>query len=443
MKWGLPILVGLIVLMGISVFGVVDMTLYRQMPYYTQMLQRIDSIPTVQDSGDTLKVGWAKVNLGPPYPVPIAIAQGHHNKDFERVEDSIWVRAFVFDNGLRKAAYVTMDMLIVPPTVTQQLDSALAGSGFNLNNTYLTATHCHNSIGAWGPGLIGKIFAGKYDQKLVNHITHCIVQAIKQADGDKVRARIGYKDIDAHELVYNRLVGNKSSVDPWLHLVKIVRDDSSTALMATFAAHATTLAGDYMNLHRDYPGELVDLMASLPGVSFAAFSAGAVGSMGPVFADLPHLEQKDSMAVNVFRRIKEVEDTLPTHYVTELNAFRVPLLLRGMCFRVANRIRIRPWVAKELVGDYPLSVCMLRVGNVLYAGMPCDFSGELTAPLMHEANERHLTLVVTSFNGGYMGYITRDDWYDMNAYETRTMNWYGPYNGTYLSEVVTRLMRKI
>jgi hypothetical protein len=86
---------------------------------------------------------------------------------------------------------------------------------------------------------------------------------------------------------------------------------------------------------------------------------------------------------------------------------------------------------------------MLRVGNVLFTGMPCDFSGELTESPIHDADGRHLNLIVTSFNGGYMGYVTRDDWYDLNAYETRTMNWYGPYNGAYLSEVITRLMAKI
>jgi neutral ceramidase len=45
-------------------------------------------------------------------------------------------------------------------------------------------------------------------------------------------------------------------------------------------------------------------------------------------------------------------------------------------------------------------------------------------------------LIVTSFNGGYVGYITKDEWYDLNKYETRTMNWFGPYNGAYFSEII-------
>ena len=44
--------------------------------------------------------------------------------------------------------------------------------------------------------------------------------------------------------------------------------------------------------------------------------------------------------------------------------------------------------------------------------------------------------MITSFNGGYMGYVTKDEWYDEDLYETRTMNWYGPYNGAYFEELI-------
>ena len=440
---GLLILAGLLLLLAFSLFTTVDMTPYREMPYYKRMAQRVYALPDTKLDSDTLKVGWAKVNLSPAYPVPIAIAQSHGGKSFERIEDSIWVRAFVFDNGLRKAAFVTMDLMIVPPTVTELLNDSLRALGFSLNNTYLTATHTHNSIGAWGPGYVGKIFAGKYDQQVVNHIVHCITEAIKNADAEKARAKIGYADVNAPELVYNRLVGDKGTTDPWLHILKVVRDDGKTALLANYAAHATCLPADYMNLHRDYPGKLVDLLEHWPGIDFAAYSAGAVGSMGPVFRNQKPFAEKDSMAVNVFRKIAMAQDTLRCNYTTTLNSFRLPLELRGQNFRVTNRISFRPWVTKRIVGEYPLTISMLRVGNVVYTGMPCDFSGELTAEPMKVAATKNLHLAVTSFNGGYMGYITDDKWYDMNAYETRTMNWYGPYNGAYLTEVIERMLEKI
>jgi neutral ceramidase len=49
-------------------------------------------------------------------------------------------------------------------------------------------------------------------------------------------------------------------------------------------------------------------------------------------------------------------------------------------------------------------------------------------------------LIITSFNGGYAGYITPMKYYDQNGYETRVMNWFGPGNGEYFSECVRRMV---
>jgi hypothetical protein len=53
--------------------------------------------------------------------------------------------------------------------------------------------------------------------------------------------------------------------------------------------------------------------------------------------------------------------------------------------------------------------------------------------------------MINSFNGGYVGYITDDKWYDrtdINTYETYTMHWYGPYNGTYFSKLIKEIIKK-
>ena len=52
--------------------------------------------------------------------------------------------------------------------------------------------------------------------------------------------------------------------------------------------------------------------------------------------------------------------------------------------------------------------------------------------------------MINSFNGGYIGYVTDDKWYDMegiNTYETYTMNWYGPFNGKYFSDLIKKIIQ--
>ena len=52
-------------------------------------------------------------------------------------------------------------------------------------------------------------------------------------------------------------------------------------------------------------------------------------------------------------------------------------------------------------------------------------------------------IVLTSFNGGYIGYITPDAYYDLKKYETRDMNFFGPYNGAYISEMLRLLLQHL
>jgi len=51
-------------------------------------------------------------------------------------------------------------------------------------------------------------------------------------------------------------------------------------------------------------------------------------------------------------------------------------------------------------------------------------------------------LVVTSFNGVYIGYITHNKRYLLNTYETKTMGWFGDRNGDYMNEVVMKILSK-
>src|SRR5581483_826412 len=128
--------------------------------------------------------------------------------------------------------------------------------------------------------------------------------------------------------------------------------------------------------------------------------------------------------------------------VNSLQMTHLPLYLRQPDMRVAKYVVIRPWLFKRLFGDEKVYINTLQLGNIYFAGMPCDFSGELIGPVDSAAKQKNLHLIVTSFNGGYTGYITDSKWYHLNTYETRTMGWFGPANGDYMNEVLMRVMEK-
>jgi hypothetical protein len=167
----------------------VDRTPYRQTDFYQQFKQELSRlrVDTASARADTIRAGWAKVNITPSEPMPLAGYGMRKGRTYQSVHDSLWARAFVFDNGVRKAALVTVDLLIVPPALTEALALQLPGTGFTLDQVYLTATHSHHSAGGWAHRLSGWAIAGTYHQAWVDRLAGHIVQAIRQATAPRKR----------------------------------------------------------------------------------------------------------------------------------------------------------------------------------------------------------------------------------------------------------------
>ncbi|MGV3557686.1 neutral/alkaline non-lysosomal ceramidase N-terminal domain-containing protein [Larkinella arboricola] len=436
-------LVGIILLFLAVSLAPVNDTPYRKTDYYANTRQRLLHLPRPLCPQTGLQAGWAKVNLTPSFTTPTGgygVRRGEH---WKTVSDSIYVRTVVLTNGSTKVALVALDLLITPPTVTEQLKKRLPEIGFQWENVFTGAIHSHNSLGGWAPGLVGGLFAGEFDQRVVDHITNAVLKSITLAQRQLAPAEVGFTQIAAPELVYNRM-NNEGEVDGNIRLLKLRKKTGESALLCTYGGHATIFrAADAQYLSRDYPGVLVDQLEKQSG-SFALFMAGSVGSTGSKVR-----EEKD-----VFRTIRNYADSLTNRIVpalpqvktrpdSTLELLTLPLELREPHPRVVGNWRVRPWLFYSVYGDYPSDLKALRIGQTVLLGTPCDFSGELVPALLRQAGQKGFNLMVTSFNGGYVGYITPDQYYHKQAYETQTMNWFGPENGAYFVEMMKGLLVRL
>ncbi|WP_247236894.1 neutral/alkaline non-lysosomal ceramidase N-terminal domain-containing protein [Telluribacter sp. SYSU D00476] len=434
-----------IVLLIIILFmvTVVDRSHYKEEPYYREWKQIIAQakVDTVAPTGP-LQVGWAKVNITPDRPTPMAGYGNRRGKSYESVHDSVYVRAMVLDNGSTRAAMVATDLLIVPPTVVERLKAKLAATDISFEQVYLGATHSHNSIGGWGDTITGELFAGEYNPQVVERIAQAIFQAILQARDAMKPAQMTYLETVDTLNIRNRLVGKEGGVDPEVRSIQFTTQEGQKAILTSYGAHSTLLGSGVMALSRDYPGVLVDSLER-GTANFAMYMAGAVGSMGPVERGKDDFEEMVNQAAGVRAAIASPEAVKEPQSSAIIQTLTLPLPLREPSPRLTNIFVLRPWVFKWAFGDYPVFVKALRIGNVLMVGMPCDFSGELVAELDAYARQKGLNLMVTSFNGGYIGYITHDKYFNRDTYETVTMSWYGPYNGAYLQEVTRDIVDKV
>ncbi len=430
----------LIFLLLLCLITYIDRSDVTETSAYQETMKALNNfkIEDKETSNDTLKVGWGKVNFTPDSPVELAGYGARKQKTYEVVHDSVFVRAFVFEQGEELHAMVSADLLIFPPEVIKVLESKLP-QGISLSNTYFSATHTHSSIGHWQTGFVGELFAGGFDPNMVDHIANKVVQALEIAVKNTEKAVIGYQKVEKRKLIKNRLT-SKGVVDPWLRIINIDKITGEKAVIFSYAAHATCLSYSFSKLSGDYPGQVVNDLEKENQVDFAAYMAGAVASMSTDANGLRGFKRVDYVAKELKNTIINQLPTIKQEPLNQVIFNDFPFDAGKPQFKVTEDLKVRGWVFNQLFGRNEMEITSMKLGNILFIGVPCDFSGELVAPLEELAAEKGLDLVITSFNGGYAGYVTKDEWYDLNKYETRTMNWYGAEIGQYLTEVIEKII---
>jgi hypothetical protein len=419
--------------------GLVDRTPAQHFSSSAVMKQRLDSLGNswkVAKPTTALHVGFSKVNITPSFKTSTAGYAKRKLQKFNAVHDSIFVRTFVIDNGVQKVAIVSADLLIIPPTVTALLKTQLPEIGFSLANTYLGATHSHNSVGHWGEGATRFIY-GNYNDSIVHLIADKITESIRLASTNMLPSQLYKSVVSIPEAVSNRLIkGGKE--DPFLRAVEFHRSDSSKLLFLSYTAHATCLFSKDLELSRDYPGKLVDDLER-DGYTFTMFMAGAVGSHR---ADPPKFGWQcvDWMAEHLSNRYQQSSDQLKKVEDSTIAMVHLPLPLGDPQVKITENLKVRSWMFTRAFGEYPTYINALRLGDILLLGTPCDYSGEFSQSLDSLAIANNVSVMVTSFNGGYVGYLTPCPYYDIDHYETRLMNWYPPGTGEYLNESLSRLI---
>lgn len=387
-----------------------------------------------------LYVGWSEVSLLPTQkPFPIA---GYGIRDWvSKVRDTTKARVIYWKQGNVEVAMITLDLLIFPPLLKNKLINELTNNkGIQC---YLSATHTHSAPGGWADRWGGHFLGGQFHSEYIDFIYNQIVSSVVNAKNSALPATVSYVSVSIPGAVRNRLVGDKGGLDTWLRGLTIKRVDSTEAILFTYAAHANCLDSHSDSFSGDYPNVLIDSLLNNK-YQFASFMAGAVGSHGPLHHHHNGETNLRLTATAIWDSLSQVTDF---QYISTENGMlsylNIPIQLRESHMRISPYFRIRPWVFSFLLGNDQPTIQSLRIGNVLFLGLPCDYSGEFMPELERVATQFNSHVVVSGFNGGYIGYITPDAYYYLDRGEVRDMNWYGPGNGKYFMELNGRIIQKL
>ena len=357
-----------------------------------------------------------------------------------RVHDSIYVNTTVINNGKNKIAIISADLLIIPPEVTLILKEKLFNIDWSLPEIFLSATHTHSSLGGWAPGLFGNMIAGTYNTKYPELIASRILESIQKAEKNMKRGAWSFNELSIPSLIRNRLVGTQGVTDPYLKLVAL-KSGIQEGIHVFYGAHATCLSSENRQMSRDYPGVFSDWMVSNTSLDFAIYSAGAVASMAPEMDVQQEFERSQFVGKEMAKQVALIHQFgFPYEDQLNLKFLRIPLFLRQPMVKIFENWAFRPWIFNWAFGHYSSEISMFQLNDLIMIGLPCDFSGELAVELYEYAKSKNLNLIISSFNGGYTGYVTDDKWYDLEKYEPRSMSWYGHDNGAYFVEIVKLLI---
>ena len=436
---------GFLLTLSICLIVPVDRSPYQEFISYETMSNRLDSLQKVFRNplrGDSLHVGFSKVSITPSDTVSLAGYGAREPMEFDQILDSVFIRVIILDNGLKKVAILSGDLLIIHPKVTSSFYQKIKEAGWNRNNVFLGATHSHSSIGNWAPGIAGKLFSGEFDQSSQDFIVDQMVKAVTQTSELTKPASMTFVRNKLGIHVKNRLIKGGEE-DPWMRNLLIQTEDG-IACLSSYAAHATCFSIKSRALTGDFPSYFHSKLSEDSLNNFSMYLAGAVGSMGPDAAGLKEREKAAFIGKSLAEQVSLLSrlGAMNKNQIT-IDAFRLQVDLRPPQLKITESLALRPWLFKTIIGNDQPEISVLKLGKILLIGMPCDFSGELAVPLYEYASEKGLNLIITSFNGGYIGYVTKDAWYDLAKYETRTMNWFGPDSGAYFSEIVTRIIDTI
>lgn len=428
---------------------------YFDADYYHKTLARLDSIKAknVTQRKARVQAGFAKLSITPElsstgddykqgkfHHVPLAGYGGREGKPATAIHDSIFVQAAALKIGDQTVIFVSSDLLIMPPNIVDSVTALLAKEKINREQVYYSATHTHSSLGAWGTGYVGELFAGKENSSLEKWLTLRISQVITSAVRDLRPARIASGTFPVGRFTSNRLIGESGTKNNDFSFITLEQTGHKKAVLGSYSAHATTLSADNWEISADYPGYWTRKMEGA-GIDYAMFFAGSVGSQSPSgegsgFEKAKYIGEALADSLSVHLQTITMSDTV------SFSALALKMHLPEYNIRLTTNRELTSYISRKLL---PFSdntyLQAVRLGNMIWISTPSDFSGEYALQLKNSLAQYGYQANVTSFNGSYVGYIVPGRYFYLDEYEPKVMGWYGPNMGEYTIDLIRQLSR--
>lgn len=378
---------------------------------------------------DTLLMGYGKKSIIPSNAVQMA---GYGRRpNYTEVHDSIYIRTCILKGGTAFIAIVSLDLMIVTPEIADGIEEEF--KKFGINYVYFSASHSHSSIGGYGNSIAGQFILGR-DEGVLNAIfagARASVTSAFQHLKVVEKAAFGSTVVD---YTRNRLLGTYN-VDQRFRRLEMGLENGERASLFSFNVHPTIIDYTCTQLSNDYPGALCAMDTS----DFSMFLGGTMGST-------KHMAGKAATTFDIVNNYAKKLLSEPMQMdIVQLNTIgfsKIDIPLQPLAMSLTSMLQVRPWVCNLVFDDAPAYIRVLRLGDVLFIGLPVELSSEYYPEMERLANKKGLKLMLTGFNGTYLGYAVPSEYFEIRHGETRETNWIGKYGGDYFAQVIRMILEK-
>ena len=227
----------------------------------------------------TLKAGSASANITPP--LGTRIPGGFRPRYAENVDDELFAKAVVIDNGTTRIAVVTCDLIAIPEKIADAAKARIAERcDIPAAQVMVNATHTHTAVA------IADLLGVDEDPGYTEWVPLKIADAVELAVWRLKPARVGFASVDEERITFNRrwhmkngtvrfnpgienpdLVRPTGTIDPEVAMMYVEATDDGTPIsaVANFSLHyigtdnGNALSADYFGhfdrLMRHYLGD--------------------------------------------------------------------------------------------------------------------------------------------------------------------------------------------
>lgn len=226
---------------------------------------------TLPASETTYRVGLARVDITPGYPIRMA-GYSSRNAESEGIEQRLWAKALAIEsNGAGPALLISVENCVVPDSVTEAVAERISNkTRIPRSRFVLCATHTHTAPCLAGalPTMFGKPIPkehqariARYTAELTDHLERVALAAL----ADRRPARLAWSQGSVGFARNRRAIKADGKVGlgvcpdgPVDHALPMLRvTDAAGKLIAVvlnYACHCTTLGGDFNRICGDWGG---------------------------------------------------------------------------------------------------------------------------------------------------------------------------------------------